>query len=802
MSAVDREALRILEDVLDSDESVSRQAAVAELCGNDAALRARVEQLLARHESATRLLPTEAFIVTRDVLFDLPQRVGPYRVVGEIARGGMGAVVSAERDDGVFHQHVAIKLIRSDIASEQAKRRFEEERHILARLRHPGIVRILDGGEQGGQPWLAMDYVDGQPVTEALRSRQMPRPQVLATFESICDAVSHAHRQLVVHADIKPSNVLMSADNRVHLLDFGIARLLVDLDTAESGEFYPLTRCYAAPERVLEAAPTVAADVFSLGVLLFEMLTGEVPAADARCVEGTRLPEGALGGDLAALVGRALAVDPAQRYPDVSALQEDIRRLRQGWPVLARRDAGWRYRVGKFVHRHQLGVAVSAVVAIALVGAVLFSTAQWLNANRARTEADARFTEVRELARYLLFDLYDQLGASPGTVHTRVQVAGLARGYLDRLSAVPHAPTELRLETAAAYRRLAQVLGISGTASLGRPLEARAALDRSEAILEELLQQQPGNVEALEQRGWIYSDRWTLLAADAESEQVNRTARSYFESALAIEPTRASAQLGVLNTQRCEAYALIKGSDQPQRARVILERALSGLRRLKLPRDMQETARLLEYQMLSNLGDALYYGGEENASLPQYQAALALADEELRTNGDAPAWLSRRGEALWNISGVLEENPARLDEALSAVEAGISALNRVLGFGPDANAEKKLSILYSQQGMLLVQLHRESPAIEAMQKSIDIRESRLRAAPEDGARLRDLTIGQMSFSEVLDAAGQRRRACAMAGSARQGWQQIEVRGEMTSHDRNSNAQRATTIAREYCGNAR
>lgn len=802
VSSLDREALRILEEILELDDTAARVDRMRQMCGADAFLRSRVEQLLARHESDARLLPTESFVAPRDSLFEIPDRVGPYRVLGEIARGGMGAVVKAERDDGVFLQLVAIKLIRGDIASERAKRRFEEERRILARLRHPAIVRILDGGQQGGQPWLAMDFVDGAPVTEVIRCNKPPESRRLEAFLAICDAVSYAHRHLVVHADIKPSNVLMSPDGSVHLLDFGIARLVSALDGEEAAEPYPLTRGYAAPERAVGVMPTIASDVFSLGVLLVEMLTGRMPDAASRHVPGTHLPAGVLQADVEALAARALAIEPSLRYADAASLQDDVQRLLQHRPLKARAGAGWRYRTGKFIRRHRLGVTAGSVALCMLAGAAVFSTVQWIRANRARVELDARFNEVRSLANYLLFDLYDELGSRPGTVETRVRVAAQAQQYLDHLRAVPHAPTALQLETSAAYRRLAQVLGVSGTSSLGRPQEARAALDRAEMLLLELMQREPRNPAALAQLGWIQSDRWTLLATAGESDRVNASARAYFDAALAIDPGDVSARLGRINTDRCEAYVLVKGADQPGKAREILERALGELRLLTVPQVQRESARLLEYQVLSNLGDAIYYGGDASGSLESYRAALAIAEQELHARTESPAWLSRRGEALWNISGVLEEDPGRLRDALAAVESGIVSLRSVLDLGPDANAEKKLSILYSQQGLLLAEMNQSARALESMRSGMALRESRLAAAPEDGARLRDLVIGRMSFADVLAKVGHRAEACNTARSAVDGWRQIEERSELTAHDRNSNAGQAATAASRYCPRGR
>jgi serine/threonine-protein kinase len=268
MSADDARALAVVEEALGIDDPAARAAFVDQACGAAAALRARVEELLALDGGDAPFLQTSSFARAFGLTDVIAERIGPYRVTGEIARGGMGQVLGAERDDGRFQQTVAIKLIRADLASTAGLARFAEERRILARLRHPGIVRILDGGEHEDRPWLAMDLIDGLPVTEALDKAGAAQSARLDAFEQICEAAQHAHRNLVIHADLKPSNILMGADGVVHLLDFGIARLVGDLAADAGSAPSPLTRGYAAPERTGGAAPTVASDVFSLGMLL------------------------------------------------------------------------------------------------------------------------------------------------------------------------------------------------------------------------------------------------------------------------------------------------------------------------------------------------------------------------------------------------------------------------------------------------------------------------------------------------------------------------------------------------------
>lgn len=789
------EALRIVQDALDQPAGPERDAWLAVRCAGKPALRKRVEALLAHEESAFRLTPTESFVRPLGIIDAIPPRIGPYRVTREIARGGMGAVVAAERDDGVFAATVAIKLIRSDIASDRARQRFADERRILARLRHPGIVRILDGGEADQRPWLAMDLIDGKPITEALAQASLAVR--LDAFEAVCDAVAFAHRNLVVHADIKPSNVLMSADKAVHLLDFGIARLMVDLDSTELGDPYPLTKGYAAPERAVGTQPTVASDVFSLGVLLLGMLGKAIPQDGTDCVAGTRLPVGQLSGDLAAIAGRALAEDPAARYPDVPALLSDIRRHRAFVPVAARADAGRSYQALRFVQRHRRGLALASLGGFALAAAALVSTLQYVRAERARDQADARFMEMRQLAQFMLYEHYDRLADAPGTVGARAQLADRAARYLDQLRTVPRAPADLRLETARGYRRLATILGQSGVSSLGRPAAARAALDRAEALLPGLDADPKTEAAVNEERGWIAASRWTLAADNAGSAQVRRNAQAAFERALALDPARSGARLGLLTLAGGRGYELIWSDNRPAEAVPVLRQALEALRTARLPRELQRQADLLEVHLLGRLGDALYYAGDPAAALGAYRQQKARVQAQL-ARGPSVVWSDKLGEVAFNIGGTLVDMPGQQAAALDELTAGDRALRQILAFGPDANVEKRLLVVLGQESLTQAVLGHPAEAAALSQESIDLRDARLRRDPLDPQRNRDLGVALPNHARLLAGIGQKAAACAAAARAVAVWRAIAQRGHLSARDRAIDQPAAARLQAELC----
>lgn len=775
MDGLDREALTIVEEGLALPAGETRDAFVHRRTEGNEPLRQRVEDLLSRSE----LLETDAFLPPPLRPVRLPERVGPFRITGKIADGGMGVVARAERADGVYAQTVAIKFIRGDVSQGAGRDRFEAERRILARLDHPSIARIVDGGSAEGQPWLAMEYVDGRPLTEALDAAGATLDQRLTAFLAVCEAVAVAHRSLVVHADIKPGNVLMRADGAIKLLDFGIARLIVDLEEDGEAAPYPLTRGYAPPERSGGGAPTVAGDIYSLGVLLREILPPKP------------------GADLDAIVARATAAAPPARYPDVAALTEDIRAWRGHYPVSARPRADWRYRAGKFLRRHRTGAIVTAAVMLLLAAAALFSTLAYVRAEQARIEAERRFTEVRELSRFLLFDLYDDLADSPGTLPSRLRLAQTARRYLEQLQRVPDAPLDLRLDIARGWRRLAMVEGVSGISSLGRPDRAREALDRAEAEARTILAEDPGNAGALEELGWIDLGRWTLLGDNAASARTAIRAADHFERALRAEPGRQEARLGLLNTRRVRAYDLI-WANRPAEAIPMLRATLAELRRQRFAGRLAREARMLEVNLLGRLGDAVYYAGDIPAALPWYREQDAIIRTELARRPSV-VWTDKLGEAKYNLSGTLADMGGHRDDALAEARAGIAALERALEFGPDANLERRLTILYGQEAIILDAMGRRGEAIRVSARGVALRRQRLALAPSDPQNRRAYAIGMPNHARFLAAAGRRAEACAAARGGMEQWEILRRRGDLGRRDAEVEVPAVQRLVRQYCG---
>lgn len=793
--ASEAEALRIVEAAMEVEDPTSRDIFVAAQCAGDPTLLARVVTLLARDDTDFRLTPTDSFSRPLSVVDTIPERVGPYRIIGEIARGGMGAVVKAERDDGVFQQTVAIKLIRGDLASARARTRFAEERRILARLRHPGIVRIIDAGEADSRPWLAMDYIDGAPIDQSLTSENASLDARLNAFEAACEAVAYAHRQLVVHADIKPSNVLRDGTGAVHLLDFGIARLIAAIDTEEIGDPYPLTKGFAAPERGVGTVPTIASDVFSMGVLLLAILDKPIPRDDSNFVPGTRLPMGILDGDLAAIAAKALAELPADRYADVPELLEDLRRHRSCLPVRARSDTGRGYIFGRFVRRNRQGLAIGGTIALLLLSMSVVTTGLYWRAERARVEADARFGEVRSLARFLLFDAYDRLADAPGTVAVRANLAETARKYLERLNSVPNAPDDLRLDLARSYRRLATIQGLSGTSNLGQPQLAIVSLDRAEALLAPLMQAHPDDPEVLSESGWLQLARWTL-ASDAKGPGKNAPAVRYFAAALAKRPDSAEARLGLL-VAKCNAAFDFEKADRHAEAIAEAEGALSSVRASPWPDRLRTEARMLELRLLNRIGDARYYSGDFKGGLTAYREGANLARSEL---AKAPSlrWEERLAEADYNVGSTIADIAQDKAGALNIIDAAIKRLHAVLATGDDAALEMRLIVLLGERALILDSLGRSEEAAEVSGQQIAMREARLSAQPGDVTRKRDLVVALASHAELLAKVGQRDHACSAILRGLGLMDELASGADLSERDRRTEYAKFNAARGRYC----
>lgn len=489
----DAERAKFLDQVCRGDEELRRQVESLLSAGGGLAeavedsLRTRIEAIAAEHSRAL-----------------IGERIGPYRLLELIGRGGMGAVYRAARDDD-FRKIVAIKLMHHGMDSDLFAGCFRRERQILAMLEHPYVARLHDGGTAaGGRPYLVMEYVAGQPVTQYCDNRRLGVRERVVLFLRVCEAVSHAHRNLVVHRDIKPENILVTEDGTPKLLDFGVAKLLdPSLTSGQTGTFARmLTPYYASPEQIRGEPPTTAMDVYSLGAVLYHVLTGtcahQGSGASLAALEHAichREPDRprrlnrSVSHDLEKVVLMALRGDPARRYRSVEQFSDDLIRYLSDRPVSARQDSVW-YRAVKFARRNALAAGATAAVAASLLVGTALSTLQAQRAQR-------RFEHVRRLANVMLIDLNDRVRVLPGSLQVRELLVKTGLEYLDGLGQDSGRSGDLTFDLARGYERIGALQASPDPAerTLGRRSEALGSYRRALSLARTLERERPDSPE-------------------------------------------------------------------------------------------------------------------------------------------------------------------------------------------------------------------------------------------------------------------------------------------------------------------
>jgi len=472
-----------------------RAAFLDQACQGDAVIIRAVGRMLEALETADAVfeqpLPIDP-LVEKLGKVKTPERpamqVGNWRIDRPLAVGGMGDVFLAHRADDQFRMKAAVKLLRKGFDSEDLRRRFLTERQILAELKHPGIASLLDGGiTTEGLPFLVMEFVEGAALDDYAQQRKLNVRARLELFRKVCEAVRYAHAHLVVHRDLKPSNILVTANGEVKLLDFGIAKLL---DAPAGGEETSATAVlmtprYASPEQALGMPVSTQSDVYSLGVVLFELLCGRSPYASTQRTVGewfeaiqheesppvstaVTAPElrKDITSDVDLIVSKALRKEPAERYASVEQLDADLRRYLEGQPIQARPQTTL-YRLGKFVRRHRAGVAVTTLALAATLIAAGVALWEGHVAELERQRAVRRFEQVRELARLSLFDLFDVVKDIPGSTPAQQLLITKSLSHFERLSKEASGDAALLGELAEGYSRLADLYGNPYMSNLG-----------------------------------------------------------------------------------------------------------------------------------------------------------------------------------------------------------------------------------------------------------------------------------------------------------------------------------------------
>jgi len=729
----------------------------------DPNLRAEIERLLEQHDASEGFLEQSVWdlVDTADAKWE-HVLIGPYRVVRQLGHGGMGTVFLAVREDAEFEQRVAIKLVRRGAGGESLRQRFRQERQILAALEHPNIARLLDGGTtSGGVPYLVMEYVEGTPIDDYCREHDLPIDARLRLFLQLCDAVQYAHRGLVIHRDIKPANVLVTEDGIPKLLDFGIAKLTSAQTNATVTRL--MTPDYASPEQLAGKLVTTATDVYSLGLLLFELLTGKRPFENIHRTGDTEPPRASnvsglrqLRGDLDRILLVALDPDPNRRYASVDKFADDVRRHLDGHPVSAR-GASLGYRTAKFVRRNKLFVAAAAVTVIVAIVAFVAVLQQ-------KRIAERRFEQVRSLAHAVVFDLHDAIAKLPGSTSARALLVRHALGYLDALASESARNTPLQMELAGAYERVGDVQGMPYRANLGDSAGALVSYRKALDIAEEVRARQPENTATLlliadlhDRTGWVEQRALRFRDALAHHEAA-RTIRQSLHDDLALARTWVAI-----------ADSRYQSSQHPATAvRGAYENAEQILGRVKVTAANRKDVLTETGRIHQRLG-AYFTGGLEHdpvRALQHHQAAeRALEERAALDPHDAVAKRNFADQLV--MTATLQNSVNDAAGALAGTARALPILRALATADADnIEAQHDLAFAFTQIARANLQLHRWPEASEAVDAALAIHTQLIERDPGNREDRRDVAVLHGLMSELHTARGDAANAKRYAALSR------------------------------------
>jgi non-specific serine/threonine protein kinase/serine/threonine-protein kinase len=820
--------------------SPQRLPFLAQLSTSDPELHREVETLLRSHEQVeSSFLRDPALAVLPE--FEAPhhartgRRIGAYNVLEEIGRGGMGEVYRAVRADGEFDRQVAVKLVRSGFDSQFILERFRHERQILAGLDHPNIARLLDGATtDDGIPYLVMELVEGTPIDAHCTMRALSIPQRLELFLPVCAAVHYAHQHLVIHRDLKPGNILVTPDGVPKLLDFGIAKIVSPTGGLETTMMHALTPEYASPEQLRGQPVSTASDVYSLGVVLYQLLAGQTPfsaytasapdLARAICeLEPARpssvaAPAGGGGksssdrtadsslqkwqrhlrGDLDNIVLKAMRKEPERRYASAEQLAADLRWHLQGLPVSARQDS-WTYRTEKFIRRHTAIVAATVIVILTLAIGMALTL-------REKRIAERRFNDVRKLANSLIFEIDNAIADIPGSTAARKLLVGRALEYLDNLSQQARGDKSLQTELATAYERVGDVLGYPYAPNLGDSAGALASYRKALRIRESLAASSPNDIKlrrqlagnyfriahALEFTGDLHGAlealRKTLpiteklAAGKTDPELTDLFAGSHYFIAVLLSKTGDPA--GAL-----ENYRQAAARRQP-----VLQINPSNINlRAHLAADYSGMA-----ASLRSLGDPVQ-------AIAMQTRSIEILRELSSSEPNSVSVREYLGEAINKLGGLQRDQGKFADSLTTEREA--QQIFRSLLAADSNNSLAKANVAFADNGIAdaLVQSGQPAAALPILQESLDT----FRAMSPDTSSNRYVRTGYAAANSSMgnayaslagrlsraQAAAKWREARAWYEKSLALWTDKEKRNELESDERDERQQVLTQIAR-------
>jgi len=735
--------------------------------------------LLSVADGAASILDAPALEFSKDFFVGVDadslagKAIGPFTIIRELGHGGMGAVYLASRKVGDKEQLLALKLLKREMNTSLFRQRFEQEREILATLNHPNISSLVDfGSAEDGTPYFAMEYVDGLPIDEFCSQHKYGCDDRLSLFQKVCSAVSSAHRSLVVHRDLKPSNILVTSDGTPKLLDFGISKILSSAEGQDEAatvtRLGAMTPGYASPEQLNGESVTTATDIYSLGVILFELLSGHRPfeekekdlggilravaedeppppsskaetgqiaekhlpissgedrSDEARTLQNPLTPETGrenvkekgpitalrpqeIRGDLDRIVLKSLQKEPERRYLSVDAFSEDIERFREGRPVTAR-PSSLLYRTGKFLRRNRPMAIVGALLALAIVAGIVATVWQARIARAERIRAEKRFEDVRALANSFLFEITPDIERLPGSTPAKAKLVTRALEYLNKLSQDANSDPQLMREIARAYHKVGDVQGNPMAPNIGDIRGALASYQKALDIDLSLQQNFPNDVE--------------LLSEIADNYQM----------------------LGVL-----ESF----GGDYAK-AIPLLDQSLD-LRQKVLAADPNNFEfRSKHASTIKARGLIPFYDGDNKSAIEYFKRSQDIYDslsKERPENDDVAAeyhyLFVTIGEALgWD---------GEFDTALESIQKGTEELKQIAARHPaDQSMQRSLHLAYTKLGAALEDLEKFGPGIEAYENALAIAKATSDADPTNHTAKRDVAMAYKKLGQCQEGAG-------------------------------------------------
>jgi len=718
MEAIFHEAL--------SAKEPARSALLTQRCAGDTTLMAELRSLLEACEAEEiHRLSVSAESVEPGT------SVGSYVIDSLIGRGGMGSVYRAHRSDGQFEQHVAIKIIDTPLVTDFFRERFRAERQMLARLTHPYIARLLDGGvTEQGELYLVMELVEGVSITEFCTQQGLGMHALLRLFQKVCEAVQYAHRNLIVHRDLKPDNILVMADSTPRLLDFGTAKIILPLseglhaDATRSG-MQAFTPRYASPEQVLGQSISTASDTYSLGVLLYVLLTGKAPydlvnfsteeMVRVICHQRPQKPSsvtsssvGKLDADLDAIVLMALRKEPEERYSTVEHLSADVQAWLEQRPVDARRG-NFRYRAGRFIRRNTLAIAGAAMLLATAVAGVAGIAWQAHVAQVQRLKAQAQSEDLRQLSVSLLTELDEAIKQLPGSTSAQKLLVTRVLEHLDRMSknGDPDKPTALNL--ADAYTRVGNLEGNPYDQNIGDAAGGLVSINKAVSLTEHWKAKDPSDLDTLHAFAYAKQSQSEILFG------MGRTVE-------AVEAMKLAASAYTALAARADAT----------------------------PGRMSDAS-----SVYGSLGDELGMLGKGTLSdtagaLAAYRTALEYQKKALRLDPNWPRSLRTLPVALLKIGNM--EFSTDPWEGVRQFKAALEAMDHY----PPAekgsfNYKRNYSAILRRLGVALTEVQQYGPAIESFETAKATNEEQVKADPQDTRSRIDLVTTLDNEALVFEA---------------------------------------------------